>query len=355
MTASSELVLLDARTGAERRSIPIKGRWSEVAWLDQTRLLLLGGNYESSALWIGDLNGNLVTRVTREFGNFANISLTADRTTAVAKRFSRSSGIWVSNGSGADAKVSVPLSLEGAAFPILDTDGGLTYTAFKPDGGNAAYYLPRGTRTATQIVDRAIFPPGGTWLDVSSDGRTIVYTQLELPNALYRVGNDGAGRVRLVDADTRVPRLAQGGKTVLFARRNKPGLYSVPLAGGTVQTLSERAVGADVSVSPDGNRVLFQIDKPGIVALCDLTDCANPKEFSLTGRPVWAPDGAGVAYVKDSTTIMEQPLDGSPPRAIAHLEGDEPIINFRWSPDGSRLATSRGRYPNDLILIKGFR
>ena len=100
--------------------------------------------------------------------------------------------------------------------------------------------------------------------------------------------------------------------------------------------------------------MLFDTDKTDIVALCDLPDCVNPKELSLRSA-FWAPDGAGVAYVQDRTTIMEQPLDGGPLRQIAHLEGDEPIINFRWSPDGSRLATSRGRYPNDLILITGFR
>ena len=350
---TSELVVLDARTGAERRSIPMKGVWPEVAWLDQTRLLLLGGS-GASALWISDLMGNPLTPLTREFGNFANMSLTADRTIAVAKRFSRSSGIWVSSGSGADAAVWVQLSPAGAANPILDTEGGLTYTAFKPDGVNAVYSLPRGTSTPAQIVDRTVFPPGGSWFDVSSDGRTIVYAQVDRPNALYRVMHDGSGRAVLVDADSRAPRLAEGGKTVLFARTSRSGLYSVPLAGGTVQQLSERAVGRYLSVSPDGSRVLFETDKPGIVGLCDLTDCANPKELSLRSA-FWAPDGAGVAYVQDSTTIMEQPLDGGPPRRIAHLEGDEPIINFRWSPDGSRLATSRGRYPNDLILIKGFR
>ena len=121
-----------------------------------------------------------------------------------------------------------------------------------------------------------------------------------------------------------------------------------------MQPLSERAVGRYLSVSPDGTRVLFETDKPGIVALCDLPDCTNLKDLSLESA-YWAPDGAGVAYVKDRTTIMEQPLDGSPPRPIAHVEGSEPIINFRWSPDGSRLATSRGRYPNDLVLITGFR
>jgi serine/threonine protein kinase/Tol biopolymer transport system component len=352
LRAVSELVLLDARTGAERPSVSIKGGWAEVAWLDQARLLLLGG-VGTSGLWISDLNGNLVTPVTREFGIFGNMSLTADRKTAVAKRFTRASGIWVSSASGADAEVRVQLSPAGAALPILDADGGLTYTAFKPDGVNAAYQLVRGASTATQIVDRTPIPPAGAFLDVSSDGRTIVYAQMDRPNALYRVMNDGSGRVALVDADSRSPRLTADGK-VLFARTTRPGLFSVPLGGGTVQELSKRVVLRDISVSPDGRRVLFGADKPGIVVLCDLPDCANPKDLLLRSA-YWAPDGAGVAYVQDSTTIMEQPLDGGPPRRIAHLEGDEPIINFRWSPDGSRLATSRGRYPNDLVLIKGFR
>ena len=174
--ATSELVLLDARTGAERRSVPIKGTWSEVAWLDQTRLLLLGG-IGASALWIGDLTGNLLAPVTREFGAFANMSLTADRTTVVAKRFSRASGIWVSSGSGADAEVRVPLSPAGAAWPILDADGGLTYTAFRPDGSNAAYYSARGTSTTAQIVEPSAFPravPGST--SVPTAGRSCTHS-----------------------------------------------------------------------------------------------------------------------------------------------------------------------------------
>ncbi len=63
----------------------MNGVWNEVAWLDQARLLLVGGD-GISALWTSDLTGNQLTPVTREFGNFGSMSLTADRTTAVAKR-----------------------------------------------------------------------------------------------------------------------------------------------------------------------------------------------------------------------------------------------------------------------------
>ena len=331
--------------------MPMNGVWNEVAWLDQARLLLVGGD-GASALWTSDLTGNQLTPVTREFGNFASMSLTADRTTAVAKRYTRSSGIWLSSASGADAEMRVPLSPAGAALPIVDAEGGLTYTAFKPDGVPAVYHLPRGASNPVQIADRTMYPAAGFFHDVSSDGRTIVYGQMERPFGLYRVRNDGSDRVKLLEGNTRTPHLTPDGKTVLFVRDS--GLYSVPVDGGAERQLSERTVGRNISVSPDGSRVLFNTDKPGIVALCDLPGCTNLKDLPLRNAR-WAPDGAGVAYVENGTTIMEQPLDGGPPRRLAHLEGDERIINFRWSPDGSQLATSRGRYPNDLVLIKGLR
>ena len=133
---ASELVVLEARTGAERRIVAMKGFWSEAAWLDDAHLALAGvqGASVMSQLWVSDLSGEHLTRLTREFGFLSTISLTADRTTAVAKRFTRESGIWASSASGADSTVMVPLSPAGAAVPFLDAEGGLTYTAFKGDG-----------------------------------------------------------------------------------------------------------------------------------------------------------------------------------------------------------------------------
>ena len=252
---SSELVVLDAKTGAERPSVPMNGVWNEVAWLDQTRLLLVGGD-GASALWTSDVTGNQLTRVTREFGNFGSMSLTADRTTAVAKRYTRSSGIWLSSASGADAEMRVPLSPAGAALPIVDAEGGLTFTAFKPDGVPAVYHLPRGASNPVQIVDRTMYPAAGFFHDVSSDGRTIVYVQMERPFGLYRIKNDGSERHTVLEGNARTPRLTPDGKTVLFAR-NTPGLYSVPVGGGPARPLSERTIGTNISVSPNGTRVLF--------------------------------------------------------------------------------------------------
>jgi Tol biopolymer transport system component len=300
--------------------------------------------------------------ITREFGYFMDLSVTADRTAGAVKKFTRVSGVWTSSGSGLEAQITVPVSPAGAALPTPDNGGGLTYTAFTTNGVAAVYYLARGASSPVQVVDVTPAPFAGRFHDVSPDGRAIVYSEADPPNGLFKVRNDGSERVRLVESDTRELRLTPDGQTALFTR-STPGLYSVATAGGTIRRLTDRFIPTAASsagrrgvfsVSPDGKRVLFTTDKPGVVALCDLPGCTNLQDLRLPSAD-WAPDGNGVAYVKDATTIMEQPLDGSTPRVLVRFEGNEPIINFRWSPDGSRLAASRGRYPNDMVMIKGLR
>ena len=134
-----------------------------------------------------------------------NLSVTADRTTAVARRFTVLSGIWVSGGSGSDAKNVLPVSAAGATLPRIDSTGGLTYTAFKSDGVVSVYRLPRGASTPVQIVDRTFPPFAGRFYDVSREGHTLVYTEVERPHGLFRVQEDGSERVRL-ENDARVPR-----------------------------------------------------------------------------------------------------------------------------------------------------
>jgi Tol biopolymer transport system component len=90
------------------------------------------------------------------------------------------------------------------------------------------------------------------------------------------------------------------------------------------------------------------------MALCDLPACGQWTDVALPNLS-WSPDGRGVRYLTDSTTIVEQSLTGGRPRVVATLDGEEKVINFHWSRDGSRLATSRGWYPNDMMSIKGLR
>ncbi len=65
----------------------------------------------------------------------------------------------------------------------------------------------------------------------------------------------------------------------------------------------------------------------------------------------------GIAYIdpKTGTNLWEQPLDGSSPRQLTRFDGDQRILDFAWSPDGTRLAVSRGALVTDAVPIKGLR
>jgi hypothetical protein len=70
----------------------------------------------------------------------------------------------------------------------------------------------------------------------------------------------------------------------------------------------------------------------------------------------WTSDGRALTYPLldgDSMNLWRQPLTGGPPQQITHF--NELIYAYDWSPDGKRLAISRGRTPSDVVLISNFR
>lgn len=83
-------------------------------------------------------------------------------------------------------------------------------------------------------------------------------------------------------------------------------------------------------------------------------------EFALNpagGEPHWAPDSKAIQYSLDQngvSNIWEQRLTGGPPRQITHFKSAH-IFDFDWSPDGRRLALTRGSVGRDVVLIRDFR
>ena len=114
-----------------------------------------------------------------------------------------------------------------------------------------------------------------------------------------------------------------------------------------------RRFDAGFSISPSGDRLLAQTATLGLIALCEMPHCDQWTELTLPDLS-WSPDGKGVTYLQNST-IVEQPLAGGSPRIITRLDGQSSVMGFSRSPDGSRVAFTRGWYPNDMVIIKGLR
>ena len=358
-----ELVFVDAASGRETRTDILSAQcFREVAWRDPSHLLASGGSTWRPGLVLWDLVSKTSSPLIQDFPAIGNVTVTADRRVAVATRVERRAGIWTSDTNGARLAARVPSSTAGAEQPFIDNEGALTYTAANREGWFSLHHLSPGSANPVVIANHVMYgedPAAGAMPPpaVTADGRTVVFTEMDAPWALFKVNTDGSNLVKIVEDNTAGPAITADGQHVIFTPARGPGLYVVPLGGGAPRQLYDGPVVSPITVSPDGHRALFRSGRPGEVIVCELPGCGNPKPVRVPSV-VWAPGGQGVVSIdpNDGRRLVETPLNGGPPRELVRLsDGGDPITSFAWSPNGKLLALSRGRWTTDVVLIKGLR
>jgi Tol biopolymer transport system component len=222
--------------------------------------------------------------------------------------------------------------------------------------GSAPKRLPLDAR-GMGIISIA---PGRSWIAYKTDG---------VPN-IWRVNLDGSGRRQLTqtgyDGD---PRVTPDGSQILYIHfgGGAPSVWKVPSSGGTPVRLVDRA-GLAIP-SPDGQRFVARMldesieeSRPtdGIFRMSDgvlerRVDAATPQWLGNLGT--WSPDGQSMIYRWSSGGIGNLwmlPLDGGEPQQLTRFDSDS-IFSYAFSPDGKRLALSRGKVTGDIVMIRNFR
>ena len=139
-----------------------------------------------------------------------------------------------------------------------------------------------------------------------------------------------------------------------------------PLEGGTAQKVSDLRAESEFDISPDGTSVAFvtishtEGHKERIVETA-VDSGQTRREIALQrpalGRIQYAQDGKALEYISRENgvdNIWRQPLDGSTGKWITEFKSEH-ISEFRWSPDGKRLALARGHTDSDVVLLKDQR
>lgn len=141
----------------------------------------------------------------------------------------------------------------------------------------------------------------------------------------------------------------------------------VPIGGGQVVPLSEELNTAwwTMDLSPDGERAAYGIlDEARRRCVLEILDLSTKQvtqpvdlllEFDSPAR--WSPDGNAIHHVvndKGVDNIWSQPLDGGPPRRLTGFDAGR-IGAFARSPDGTRIALSKGTVSRDIVLLENFR
>ncbi len=239
------------------------------------------------------------------------------------------------------------------------------------DGKVDADELRAGTPKHLQEVARFVFPG----FDFDKDGKLSLdeYRLTMLANPVAKWNDelrdlDSDARLNLSEfyRDSDLPllrfiyfkRLDQNGDGFLdtteftFRHRIPRAFYSLTIADGSWRKLfqlDEFPAVSTLSLSPDGQRIVFDAHKRGeelihdIVMTCKL-DGSERREVCKGMFPCWSPDGRQLATgrgEKNRIVVIVLNADGGDERMIHPGRGPQ------WSPDGKRIALS----DNQSLLV----
>lgn len=126
-------------------------------------------------------------------------------------------------------------------------------------------------------------------------------------------------------------------------------VWKVPTEGGSPLQVSGPSANLPV-VSPDSKQIACfywdeQANPTRGVMLLSPDGGAPSKRFNIRSGPDgfalrWAPDGRSIMFLRNTSGIWAQPIDGGPAEQLTHFQGDQ-IFNFDYSPDGKSVAVAR--------------
>ena len=244
----------------------------------------------------------------------------------------------------------------------------------------------RGLRMVSQAADAGAPPDATTTLDISPDGREVVYAPCEsrsknpvdlidYEQELAVASLDGGQVWRLTDNwyFDKYPSWSPDGSRIAFVSRESRGRRTVPWAEVDLFTMA--ADGTDVREiakgpvvhetpqwSPDGERIAYaKFDDrgmdgrpPEIYIYVVAADGGRAQRLTeAVSAPSWSPDGERIAYAKvdgDEIALYTIAADGTDTRRLAAIENwswqfpypnPDPawawIQKVSWSPDGKKI------------------
>ena len=313
-----------------------------------------------STLW-SIAPGSPATQLTRGLGTSDGLyGLTSARDRRII--YSSSAGgnvdLWTANADGSDARqLTNDERLE--SHPVVAADGA-TIVYISSAHGTAGIWRrnidgsqPRQIAAATAIYDFALSP----------DGKRIVYAagdDTSTRASLMTVSIDGGAASAIATTGPLLKGLdvTPDGRTVVFSALEDKALkvFKVAIGGGQVTKLFD-STGNAASISPDGKLIAFAAgmeDTGAKLTVVSIDGGAPLPVPALTGRMFrWTPDGKSVTYLRRDgrqENVFIQPLAGGPSTPLtAFPEGA--IASYEWSPDGQRIVLTHYLQMCDVVLL----
>ena len=321
-----------------------------LVWFDDSSLIVNaavpGGPLQLHQLSYPD---GALTLLTRDVNDYDGISLAADRRTLVGSRRERQTDLSILDAKGRPVMTGPSLT---AVTGGIDSST-LNWVGDRVLNGDWVWTPGSAPRQALQDAQDTTASP---------DGRMLVFTK---GNGLWKADGDGNRPTLLIAGEAWNPVVTPDSRSIVFlsSRTGLQSAWIVSADGGQPRQVVDMFVAAaGIDISPDGKLIVFpsrpvESNRP-VVVVCELADCRNPRIIPgvASSRFRWMPDGRALAYI-DAETRMNLwmiPLAGGSPSQLTHFE-DRVIVDFDWSPDGTKLVVARRFETNDIVVLKGLR
>lgn len=370
---AKKLIEISLDGGAEKPVATPK--WFAIAtieWLRDGNGLIVVAKEEMRSspwqIWYLSYPSGEARKITNDFSNYANLSVTADESALVVIKRETTSHIWLApHGDASRAKqLTTGMGREDGSPAVNWTPGGRIIYDSTASGGRHIWIMNNDGSDQRQLTYGDYDDQGGR---VSHDGRYIVFTSNRTGTYhVYRMDIDGNNLKQLTNGPGEIgPSFSPDGLWVICNSQNYRS-WKVPVDGGGLVQLTNDSWAS--GMSPDGKLVAYvRPSKAGPVhwkiSITPFEGGPSLKTFDVTSdsRPTarWTPDGAVIIYnlshggvLSGVTNLWSQSIEGGPAEQLTNFNSGT-FFAFDWSPDGKQLAYGRGFVSSDVVLISNFR
>ncbi len=360
--------------GGEPRSLGTE-KWASVnrvVWLNDGSGLIMTAQEESSSagtqVWLMPYPSGSARRITNDLSGYGAVSLgvTADSNTIATIQILNTSSVWVAEPNDDETRARQIVKTSLPETVSWTPDGKIVFASRTGENWDLWKVSYDGS-SSSQLTEDAYIEQQP---HACPDGRYIVFQSNRSGNRnIWRIDANGENAKQLtsgteIDAS---PVCSVDGQSVVFmsSRAGKSTIWKVGIDGGTAVQLTDKV--SDLpTISPDGKTIAFsfieeQANNQPKLSLMSIDGGAITKTINLPKTVqliafAWTPDGKSVAYLDNSSGILNiwsQPIEGGAPKQLTNFKS-EFLTSFAISREG-KIAAYRFSATRDIVLIKDFK
>jgi serine/threonine protein kinase len=357
---------------SSKKTEDLPSRWRamrNLIWTRDGRGLVVTAQEQAgqpTQIWYVSYPSGAKQRVTNDLEDYDSVSLSVDAGTVVAVQTDVNANLWI-------APNDHPDDIKQASQGRNDGLHGLDFASAQKlvfssnDSGNWDLSTVELTSGPSQVISGA---PRYHSMPIACDsGRSVVFVSNAGGNHLWKIDIDGTNAVQLTHGVGEVfPQCPREGRWVAYVSEDEatPGgnLRKISLDGGPDTAIIPNTVIA-INLSPDGRQILFasleqdaekklHVGRAMVDGSAPIIYLDPPPRPAILREGRWTPGQDALVYVDaraGAPNLWTYPLTaGKPPQQLTHFISER-IFGVAFSPDGSRIAYSRGSVNSDVVVF----